>query len=323
LSDKTTLSSTININSQRISLIDFLSTRFKYHKPDEWERLILDMEVLVNNANSSPDYILLNKDIVTYSVILREPPVNTDIRIIHNEDSFLVAHKPGNLPVHSYGRYIKNTFIHLLRDMMLKENYKGYLNPVHRLDRDTSGLIIVAKTKEAGSKLNKQFREGSVKKEYIAVVRGLIQAGTLELEGWIGNDSDSIVSIKQRVVPEGAPGAKRSFTRFETISYAGDYTIVRCLPETGRTNQIRVHLAHLNHSLAGDKLYGRSDEEFLEYYRAAEAGQFDPLPWMDAPRHMLHACAVSFSHPVTGELVSFDCQMPEDMNDFIEFNKIC
>jgi RluA family pseudouridine synthase len=316
--EKTTLSSVINKNNEGFQLIDFLSRRFKYHTLEKWAELILNADVQVNGAVSSSDYILKNKDIVSYSVVLNEPPVDTSIRIIHNEDTFLAAYKPGNLPIHADGNFIKNTFIYLLKKTMSEEGYNGYLKLAHRLDRETSGIVIVAKTKDANRALARQFEAGAVDKEYIAVVRGLLPNDSFEVGGAIAPDPVSSVSIRKRVVPDSSPNAQSALTRFEVIERLSSYTVVRCLPATGRTNQIRVHLAHIGYPLAGDKLYGRSDAEFLEFVREARAGRFDPLPWMDAPRHMLHASAIAFMHPVTGEHISFKCPMPEDMIAFIE-----
>ncbi len=316
--EKTTLSSVINKNTSQVRLIDFLCLRFKYHNNEEWARLIRCSDVKVNGNSSSPEYVLKNKDIVSYSVVLREPPIDSNIKIIHNEESFLVAFKPGNLPVHADGNFIKNTFIYLIKKIMSEEGYFGYLTLVHRLDRETSGLIIVAKSKESNRALARQFEAGAVGKEYIAVVRGVIPDDSFTINGPIAPDPESTVSVRKRVVPAGTPEAQPALTRFSVIERLNGYTVLRCLPATGRTNQIRVHLAHIGHPLAGDKLYGRSDSEFLEFVTEARAGRFDPLPWMDAPRHMLHAYSIGFMHPVYSKPVSFQYPIPEDMIRFIE-----
>jgi RluA family pseudouridine synthase len=318
MSEKTTLSSKINRNNEGASLIDFLCSRFKYHTSGKWMELIHSADVLVNGKNSSHDYILKNKDVVSYSVVLNEPPVDTNIKIIHNEDSFLVAFKPGNLPSHADGNFIKNTFIYLLKEIMINEGYNGYLKLAHRLDRETSGLIVVAKSKDANRALAREFEAGAVEKEYIAVVRGTIHDDSFVVDGPIAPDTGSSVSIRKRVVASGAPDARPALTRFKVTERLNGYTIVQCLPETGRTNQIRVHLAHIGYPLAGDKLYGRSNSEFLEFVAEARAGHFDPLPWMDAPRHMLHASSIAFRHPMTDEKLYFQSTIPNDMLEFIE-----
>ncbi|HPL18287.1 MAG TPA: RluA family pseudouridine synthase [Spirochaetota bacterium] len=319
--EKTTLSSRITSNDDGISLVDFLCSRFKYHDRDRWTGIILEGSVTVNGAAAKPERVLKKNDVVSYAVELREPPVDTGITILHEEDSFLVAGKPGNLPSHADGNFIKNTFIYILRRRMGDAGHNGPVKLVHRLDRETSGIMVVGKTDSAHRVLVKQFEEGTVEKEYRAVVRGTVADDAFEVGGAIGPDGGSAVSIRRKVVPEGTPGSRPAFTRFEVIERYAGATMLRCLPATGRTNQIRVHLDHAGHPLAGDKLYGRSDEQFLEFVRRARRGIFEPLPWMEAPRHLLHAYRLGFRHPVTGERVSFECPMPDDMKLFIDKNR--
>ncbi len=318
MSEKTTLSSRITSNNAGQSLVDFLCSRFKYHGRDRWTGIINEGSVTVNRAASKPGYILKKNDMVSYTVVLKEPPVDADIAILHEEESFLVADKPGNLPSHADGNFIKNTFIYILRQRMAAAGHAGPVKLVHRLDRETSGIMVVGKTDIAHRILVKQFEEGTVKKEYLAMVRGVVAEDTFEVSGAIGADEESSISIRKKVVPEGTPGSRSAFTRFDIIERYAGATLLRCTPFTGRTNQIRVHLDHAGHPLAGDKLYGRSDAQFLEFVRRARQGIFDPLPWMEAPRHLLHANWLFFDHPVTGERLSFECPMPDDMKIYIE-----
>ncbi|MBN1495637.1 MAG: RluA family pseudouridine synthase [Spirochaetes bacterium] len=318
MSEKTTLSSRITSNSEGLRLVDFLCARFKYHTRDRWIDVIREGAITVNGAASSPDYVLKKNDTVSYTVILREPPVDPDIQIMHEEETFLVAYKTGNLPSHADGNFIKNTFIYILKERMKEAGYNGPVKLVHRLDRETSGLMVVGKTAAAHRALVRQFEQGSVRKEYLAVARGVIAEDAFEVSGAIAPDPESAISIRKRVVPAGAPGSRPALTRFRVAERFSGATLVRCLPATGRTNQIRVHLAHVGHPLAGDKLYGRSDEQFLEFVRNARAGNYEPLPWMDANRHLLHASKLSFDHPVTGLRAIFECPVPDDMWVYIE-----
>lgn len=318
MSEETTLSSRITLQISGTRLIDFLCSRFKYHGREEWMEIIRSGKVAVNGRPSDPEYALNKNDTVSYNVVLREPPVDPNIIILHEEETFLVACKPGNLPSHADGNFIKNTFIYILRGMMVGRGYGGPVKLAHRLDRETSGIMVVGKTDGAHRALVRQFEEGSVEKEYIAVARGVIRDDSFEVGGAISPDPESAISIRRKVVPAGAPGSRPAQTRFEVVERLSGATLVRCLPATGRTNQIRVHLAHTGHPLVGDKLYGRTDEEFLEFVRNARAGNFDPLPWMDAPRHLLHAARLSFNHPESGRRVTFESEIPEDMRGYIE-----
>lgn len=316
--EKTTLSSRIPASHAGTPLIDYLCGRFKYHTRAEWEEKIREGSVLVNGAAAAPGYLFRKGDTVSYTVELREPPVDRAITILREEESFIAACKPGNLPSHADGNFIKNTFIYILRERMKAAGYGGPVKLVHRLDRETSGIIVVAKTDDAHRALTRQFEKGSVEKEYLAVARGVIAADSFEVGGAIARDPASTVSIRRRVVPEGTPGSRPASTRFEVIERLADATLVRCRPATGRTNQIRIHLAHSGHPLAGDKLYGRTDDQFLEFVRNARAGIFGILPWMDAPRHLLHASRLAFDHPVAGERLTIECPMPGDMLAYIQ-----
>lgn len=322
MTKQTTLSSHISTNYAGQRLIDFLCNRFKYHNQTVWLDRIADASVAVNGAASYGDYVLKKNDIVSYTVVLREPPVDANIEIIHEEETFLVACKPGNLPSHADGNFIKNTFIYLLRQRMTEGGFQGPVKLVHRLDRETSGIMIVGKTDDAHRHLVRQFEAGTVDKEYCAVTRGIIHDDTFEVTGAIARDADSAISIRKKVVPAGTPGSQAAITRFEVIERLHGASLVRCRPATGRTNQIRVHLAHVGHPLVGDKLYGRTDGQFLEFVRNARAGIYEPLPWMETPRHLLHAERLTFEHPVTGERISFHCPILEDMRRYIEKLKI-
>lgn len=316
--EETILTSRITQNHAGQRLIDYLCSRFRYHGREEWIAIIGQGKASVNGKPSSPDCVLKKNDTVSYAVVLREPPVDRGIEILHEEGSFLVAGKPGNLPSHADGNFIKNTFIYILRERMKAAGYDGPVKLVHRLDRETSGLLVVGKTDDAHRDLVRQFEEGTVGKEYMAVARGVIAEDSFEVSGAIAPDAESAISIRKKVVPEKTPGSRAASTRFKVIERFAGATLVRCIPATGRTNQIRVHLAHAGHPLVGDKLYGRTDEQFLEFVRNARAGNYGPLPWMDARRHLLHASKLSFDHPVTGLRVMFECPVPDDMWVYIE-----
>ncbi|HTA77376.1 MAG TPA: RluA family pseudouridine synthase, partial [bacterium] len=319
MQDETTLQSKVPPAQEGKSLLDYISERFRYQGRETWKKLIIDGKVTLNEKSASPDQPLKSKDIIAYSVVLNEPPVDRNIRIIHNEESFLVAYKPGNLPSHADGNFIKNTFIYILSGLLKEQGFNGSLNLVHRLDRETSGLMVVSKNKTAHQKLIQQFETGLVAKEYLAITRGLIPEDQFEVSGAIGRDTDSQVSVRQKVVSDDIPFAKKSSTRFEVVSRLSNSTLVRCLPKTGRTNQIRIHLASIGHSLVGDKLYGRSDDEFLAFVHHVKSG--GDAAWtghIETPRQMLHASQLSFLHPETAQKVTFTVELPEDFKNYLE-----
>jgi 23S rRNA pseudouridine1911/1915/1917 synthase len=321
MTEETTFSYRISARFAGRSLIDFLSGRFKYRPPAEWVRMIGLGKVKVNGETTTADHLLKKDDIISYSDILREPPVDRNIQILHEEETFLVANKPGNLPSHSGGKYIRNTFIFLLRQRMADRGFQGTIHLAHRLDRETSGIIVAAKTTIAHRSLLRQFQAGTVKKEYTAVARGIINHDSFEVKGFLVPDRESCISIRKKVVFDDAAGAKYSDTAFDVMERFASSTVVRCRPVTGRTNQIRVHLEHAGHPLVGDKLYGRTDDEFLAFARNVRAGDYAPLPWLETPRHLLHASRLVIHHPISGELLAFDAPLPEDIRSFISNNR--
>jgi RluA family pseudouridine synthase len=317
MTEETTLSLRISSLFAGRSLLDFHTQRFKYQTCEQWKLEIGRGKVTVNGKAASIDYLLEIDDIVAYSFVHTEPPVDINIQIMHEEESFLVANKPGNLPSHADGKYIKNTLIFLLRQRLADKGFRGAIHLAHRLDRETSGIIVTAKTKTAHQSLLRQFEARTVEKEYIAIVRGVINNSSFEVKGFLVPDQDSCISIRKKVVSYDGPGAKYSATAFEVMERFASSTMVRCRPVTGRTNQIRAHLAHAGFPLVGDKLYGRTDEEFLHFAKNVRAGCYDLPPWLETPRHLLHASRLIINHPVSGELLVFNAPVPEDMKSFI------
>ena len=142
MTEETTLSSRISSKFAGRSLMDFLTGRFKYRNREEWKWMIGRGKVTVNGKAITPDHLLKKNDIVAYSDVRSEPPVDINIQIIHEEETFLVANKPGNLPSHSDGNYIKNTLIFLLREQMAVKGFHGAIHLAHRLDREIISKLI-------------------------------------------------------------------------------------------------------------------------------------------------------------------------------------
>ncbi len=274
----------------------------------------------VNDEPGRPGLKLRHGDLVAYAVELKEPPVDTRIIVLHDEPAFAVAIKPGQLPSHADGNFIKHTFIHLIQGMLKKG--PGDARLVHRLDRETSGLMIVSRDKEAHANLMRQFAAGTVEKTYTAVVTGRIGQERFEVSGPLGRDPASAISVRHALVPADTPGAKDSRTEFVVEQVLKDATVVRCIPHTGRTNQIRVHLTSIGHPIVGDKLYGKTDEEFLAFVRHVRAGG-DPgyAGHAETTRQLLHASTLSFDHPKTGERVTFTAELPFDIRDYISMHR--
>ncbi len=152
------------------------------------------------------------------------------------------------------------------------------------------------------------------------MARGIINRDSFGVRGFLVPDRDSCISIRKKVVSDDGTGAKYSETVFDVLERKASSTVVRCRPVTGRTNQIRVHLENAGHPLVGDKLYGRTDDEFLSFARNVRAGDYAPLPWLETPRHLLHASRLIIHHPISGKVLAFDAPVPEDMKSFIRSN---
>ena len=147
-----------------MTLLDYLAGRFRYQSIETWNKMILEGRITLKGAKAQPSHVLEKGDRIAYRVVLREPPVDGNIRILHEEETFLVAEKPGNLPSHADGTFIKHTFIHILTQNLRKSGWQGDIRLVHRLDRETSGLMVVAKQREAHRNLAVNSRREMLKK---------------------------------------------------------------------------------------------------------------------------------------------------------------
>jgi 23S rRNA pseudouridine1911/1915/1917 synthase len=236
-----------------------------------------------------------------------EPPVPRRIDILFEDACLAAVAKPAGLPVHSTARYFKNTLAALLRERFPSARP----SIAHRLDRETSGIVLVGLTREAAITLKAAFREHRVRKRYLALVAGRPpEEGLVDLP--LGPDLESGIRIKMAVREDGLP----SRTRFRTLESRGAFSLVEALPETGRQHQIRAHLAAIGHPLVGDKLYSGDPTLMLEFL---ETGWSESLASkLLLPRQALHAAGIAFPHPASGEGVSLECPLPEDLSEFWE-----
>lgn len=231
------------------TLYNVFSTEFNDKAPGFYKKAIEDGSITVNGMKQSVDYIICNSDLIENKTHRHEPPVtDSKIGIVFEDDELVIIDKPGSIPVHPTGRYRHNTCQHILKYEM------GYqsLNFVNRIDRLTSGLVILAKTKEATAKMTKQIRERDVKKVYFARVKGEFKYETYECNAKIETVSHK---VGVNVVSESG---KDCCTFFEFVSFNGITSLVKCYPKTGRTHQIRVHLQYLGYPIANDPVYNNS-----------------------------------------------------------------
>jgi RluA family pseudouridine synthase len=289
----------------------YLAGRFSYLAQDQWRQEITDGKVSFNGLIATdPAMPLSGGEMLAWDGSgIVEPEVDERIAILYEDEWFIAVNKTGNLPVHPSGRYFNHTLTAMLE---IRNGRKLY--PVHRIDRETSGVIILAFDGKSAGKLSALLAKGS--KEYLALVHGCFPDEELIVDLPLGCDSESAVSKKRKAWPGGVQGAT---TRFRKVLTAGDISLVRCFPETGRLHQIRAHLESAGFPIVGDKLYGRDKAAFLEFIRYGfTAGLKERLLLQ---RSALHAARLIFLHPQTKKEMIVRAPLPKMFADFIRAQK--
>jgi RluA family pseudouridine synthase len=312
------LSSRVPAGHQGAALLEYLATRFRYHSREEWEAHIREGRLRRNGSIAAPGEHLAAGDLIAFEPPAPESQPENEIAIVAEDPRFLVLAKPAGMVCHADGAFVQNTFLHALESALRARGEPGDLRFAHRLDRETSGLLLVSRDVEASRAFERQFTQGSVDKAYLAVARGEIDAERFTIDAPLGRDPASAVSVRRAVLPPDAPDARPARTEFEVLERLPGATLLRAVPRTGRTHQIRAHLASIGHSIAGDRLYGRSDEEYLTWVRAVKGlSPLAELPPLDAPRQLLHASELAFDHPSSGERLRYSQAPPGDFQSWL------
>ncbi|MBO7365742.1 MAG: RluA family pseudouridine synthase [Bacteroidales bacterium] len=245
-------------------------------------------------------------------------PENIPLNIVYEDEDFLIVNKPAGMVVHPGHGHFDGTLINALAYHLgisqgpdAEDDRMGIL--VHRIDMDTSGLLVVAKNDEAQLNLAQQFFVHSIERKYVAVVWGNIKEDEGTIVGNIGRDPND--RLKFRVYQEEDKG-KHAVTHYKVLERFGFVTVVECRLETGRTHQIRVHMSYIGHPLFNDARYGGAEIRKGTIY--AKYKQFIQNCFEICPRQALHAKTLGFVHPRTGKPVSFDSPLPEDMTALLE-----
>lgn len=278
--------------------------------------------VLVNNEPVKSSYKVKPHDDI--QIVLDYPkrelkiiPEDIPLDIVYEDDQLIVINKPPGLVVHpGHGNYsgtLVNALAWYFKDLPLFNSEDPRPGLVHRIDKDTSGLLVVAKTVLAKTKLSLQFFEKTTERRYQALVWGSVKDDEGTIEGNIGR------SLKNRqvftVFPEADFG-KPAVTHYKVLRRIGYVTLVECRLETGRTHQIRVHMKYINHTLFNDSNYG--GDQILRGTTYSKYKQFVQNCFKILPRQALHAKTLGFIHPTTNEKMIFDSELPEDMAQAIE-----
>ena len=277
--------------------------------------------ILVNGQSVKSNYKVKPGDEV--AVVMDFPrrelkiiPEDIPLNIVYEDDQLIVLNKQPGLVVHpGHGNYtgtLVNALAHYYKDLPLFKSADPRPGLVHRIDKNTSGLMVVAKTELAKNKLSLQFFEKTTKRQYVALVWGNLKEPSGTIEGNIGR------SQKDRqvftVYPEGEYG-KPAVTHYKVLEELGYVNLVQCQLETGRTHQIRVHMKYINHPLFNDSTYG--GDQILRGTTFSKYKQFVQNCFKTLPRQALHAKTLGFIHPATGQKMQFDSELPDDMKQTI------
>ena len=281
--------------------------------------------VRVNGVVAKANTIIRPEDLIQFVMPYERRgveilPEDIPLDIVYEDDDLLVVNKPAGMVVHpGHGNYngtlINALAFHLGRSQAADtpggDERMGML--VHRIDKDTSGLLVVAKNDEAQLHLADQFFRHSIERKYIAVVWGNIAEDSGTLEGYIGRDPNDRLRFRNYDDPEKG---KWAVTHFRVLERYGYITVVECQLETGRTHQIRVHMSMTGHPLFNDERYGGSEIRQGTIY--AKYKQFIQNCFALCPRQALHAATLGFVHPRTGETLRFAAPLPDDIKALIE-----
>lgn len=263
------------------------------------QKLIDEELILVNDKIIKSSYKVSNGDVILITdkeEDMSVKPEKMDIDIVYEDDDVMVINKKSGVVVHpapgNYSGTLVNGLMYLSKDL---SHVNGEFRPgiVHRIDKDTSGLLIVAKNDKAHRILAEELKEKKIKRKYIALVSGVINHDVGEIDAPIGRDPSD-----RKKMCVTSTNSKDAITHFRVLERYKNASLIECELETGRTHQIRVHMKYIDHPVINDPVYGKSNH-----------GEFGQL---------LHAKEITFTHPTTKEIMTFSCEVPEEFNKILE-----
>ena len=313
---------TVDAGQSLLRIDKFLSNRIENASRSRIQAAADAGNILVNDTPVKPNYKVKPNDEI--QIVMDYPrrelkiiPEEIPLNIVYEDDQLVVINKPPGLVVHpGHGNYtgtLVNALAWYFKNLPLFNSEDPRPGLVHRIDKDTSGLLVVAKTEQAKNKLALQFFEKTTERRYQALVWGSVKEDEGTVTGNIGR------SLKNRqvftVFPDGDFG-KHAVTHYKVLKRIGYVSLIECRLETGRTHQIRVHMKYINHPLFNDSNYG--GDQILRGTTFSKYRQFVINCFKILPRQALHAKTLGFIHPVTGKKMVFDSPIPEDMATVID-----
>lgn len=300
----------------------FLMARMESTSRNKIQNAAKAGNILVNDQPVKSNYKVKPLDVI--SIVLAFPPrevelipENIPLNILYEDDDILLVNKEAGMVVHpGHGNYsgtLVNALVYHFRDLPMQNNESIKPGLVHRIDKNTSGILLIAKNELSQTRLAKMFFERSIQRHYHALVWGDVKQDTGTIEGNIGR------SLKNRQVMEVFPSGeygKPAITHYRVLERFGYVTLVECKLETGRTHQIRAHFRYIGHPLFNDETYG--GDRILKGTTFSKYKQFVQNCFRICPRHALHAKTLGFEHPVHKKELFFDSEMPDDMRELIE-----
>lgn len=282
------------LENEKVRIDNYLSDKLDISR-SKVQKLIKDGNVLVNGQSVNVSYKVKIGDVIEYSLDLNEDtditPEDIPIDIVYEDDDLLVINKASGMVVHPAPGHYTGTLVNaLLYRFNLNSGEANRPGIVHRLDKDTSGLMLVAKNEFIHEKLSEMIGKKDVERKYLAIVDGLIKHDIGTIDAPIGRDTNN----RQKMAVTDVNG-KDSITHFKVLERFDNNTFIECILETGRTHQIRVHMNYIGYPINNDPLYGRG--------KATEFGQ------------MLHSYSIKFNHPRTGKELSFRVDPPKEFMD--------
>ena len=287
----------VKVTKNNIRLDQYLSQELDISR-SKIQKLIKDKRIFVNGKNVNSSYLVSENEIIDVdddlSFEIHINPENIDVDVVYEDDYLLIVNKKSGMVVHPAPGNYSGTLVNALMGRFNLSN-KDNIRPgiVHRIDKDTSGLLVVAKQDEVHEALSKMIKNKEVERKYIALVEGVINHETGTIDAPIGRD----INNRQKMMVTDI-NSKDAITHFRVLKRYKDKTLIECKLETGRTHQIRVHMDYIGHPIVNDPVYGKSK-------KVTPFGQ------------MLHSKSIRFIHPITKKEIYIESELPKEFQDYL------